>query len=153
MTARILVLNGPNLATLGLREQTVYGSATLADVEAAVRARASELRLEVRFEQSNHEGALIDVLEEERTRAVGCIINPGGLSHTSVALADALRAFGHPVIEVHLSNILAREQFRRTSLTAAAAAGVITGLRGDGYVLAVDALARMLDAVQDRQQR
>jgi 3-dehydroquinate dehydratase-2 len=141
---RILVLNGPNLASLGRRDPQLYGSATLADIEARLRRRAAELGVELRCEQSNHEGVLIDLLEAERESAEGCIINPGGLSHVSVALADALRTFGRPVIEVHLSNIHAREPFRRTSLTAEAALGVITGLGADGYGLALDALARLL---------
>ena len=141
---RILLLNGPNLASLGEREPEVYGSVTLAAIEAAVRARAETLGLDVRCEQTNHEGAMVDLIEAERGRSAGCIINPGGLTHTSVVLADALRGFGGPVIEVHLSNILAREPFRRVSLSAEAAAGVITGLGLHGYVLAVEGLAKLI---------
>jgi 3-dehydroquinate dehydratase-2 len=143
---RILVLNGPNLGTLGSREPEIYGSDTLADIEAALRRRAAELEVDIRLEQSNHEGVLVDLLEEERAKADGCIINPGGLSHTSVVLADALRAFAHPVVEVHLSNIFAREPVRRVSLCAEAAVAVISGLGPRGYMLAMDGLVGMLAA-------
>jgi 3-dehydroquinate dehydratase-2 len=141
---RILLLNGPNLGSLGQREPDVYGSATLTDIEAAVTRRAAELGVEVVCLQSNHEGVLVDALESERGSADGCIINPGGLSHTSVVLADALRAFGKPVIEVHLSNIFAREQYRRTSVSAEAVAAVIAGLGARGYIVALDSLVTML---------
>jgi 3-dehydroquinate dehydratase II len=143
--SRILLLNGPNLASLGEREPDVYGSVTLVEIESAVRDRATSLGLEVRCEQSNHEGVLVDLLEEERGRSAGCIVNPGGLTHTSVVLADALRGFGAPVVEVHLSNILAREPFRRISLSAEAAVAVIAGLGVAGYVLAVEGLAKLID--------
>ncbi len=141
---RVLVLNGPNLGSLGCRDPHLYGSETLAEVERRLCDRAAELGVELRCEQSNHEGVLIDLLEAERETADGCIINPGGLSHVSIALADALRTFARPVIEVHLSNIHAREQYRHTSLTAEAARGVIAGLGADGYRLALEALTRLL---------
>ena len=141
---RVVVLSGPNLGTLGEREPEIYGSATLADIEVALRRRAEAAGVDLRVEQSNHEGVLVDILEQERHGADGCLINPGGLAHTSVVLADALRAFGHPVIEVHLSNIHAREPFRRVSLCAEAATGVVTGLGPWGYVLGFDALVRIL---------
>ena len=141
---RILVLNGPNLGSLGRRDPHLYGTRTLPDIVAQLHDRAAELGVELRCEQSNHEGTLIDLLEAEHDRSRGCIINPGGLSHVSVALADALRTFGHPVIEVHLSNIHAREPYRHTSMTAEAARGVIAGLGADGYRLALEALARLL---------
>jgi 3-dehydroquinate dehydratase-2 len=144
---RILVLNGPNLATLGTRQPELYGSASLADIEAALMRRATTLDVELRFEQSNHEGELVDLLESERERADGCLLNPGGLAHTSVVLADAVRAFGRPVIEVHLSNIYAREPYRRISLCSEAARGVVSGLGPWGYVLGLDALARMLSGM------
>jgi 3-dehydroquinate dehydratase-2 len=141
---RILVLNGPNLGTLGTREPKLYGTATLGDIEAAVRERAAELGVILRLAQSNHEGELIDILEAERSRADGCIINPGGLSHVSIVLADALRVFSRPVIEVHITNIYAREPERRVSRTAEAATAVITGFGPDGYVLALEGIARLL---------
>ena len=142
---KILLLNGPNLASLGEREPDVYGSVTLAEIEGAVRSRAAALGLEVRCEQTNHEGAMVDLLEAERGRSDGCIVNPGGLTHTSVVLADALRGFDGPVVEVHLSNILAREPFRRVSFSAEAAVAVISGLGVHGYVLAVEGLAKLIE--------
>jgi 3-dehydroquinate dehydratase-2 len=142
---QILLLNGPNLASLGERERDVYGSVTLAEIETAVTERAAALGLEVRCEQTNHEGAMVDLLEAERGVSAGCVVNPGGLTHTSVVLADALRAFGAPVIEVHLSNILAREPYRRVSLSGEAAVAVISGLGLHGYVLAVEGLAKLLE--------
>lgn len=151
---RILMLNGPNLSTLGERQTEVYGTTTLAEIEAAMQRRAGRLGLELRTAQSNHEGELVDILESERPRAAGCVINPGGLAHTSVVLADAIRAFGHPVVEVHLSNIHAREPYRRVSLCAEAATASVSGLGAWGYVLALDALARILSGVtfnQDEQ--
>ncbi|MBV8527197.1 MAG: 3-dehydroquinate dehydratase [Candidatus Dormibacteraeota bacterium] len=141
---RILVLNGPNLGSLGTREPKLYGTVTLSDIESLVRERAAELGVILRLAHSNHEGELIDILEAERARADGCVVNPGGLSHTSIALTDALRAFGRPVIEVHITNVFAREPERRVLLTAAACAGVITGLGVRGYVLALDAIMGML---------
>jgi 3-dehydroquinate dehydratase-2 len=146
---RILLLNGPNLASLGEREPDVYGSVTLAQIEGAVRERAASLGLEVRCEQTNHEGAMVDLLEAERGRSAGCIVNPGGLTHTSVVLADALRGFDGPVVEVHLSNILAREPLRRVSLSAEAAVAVISGLGVHGYVLAVEGLAKLIQNPPD----
>ncbi|TMD00934.1 MAG: 3-dehydroquinate dehydratase [Chloroflexi bacterium] len=145
MSSRVLVLNGPNLGSLGRREREVYGDATLGEIEAMVRERAAGLGLEVRFEQSNHEGGLIDILEEERDRSAACIVNGGALTHTSVALVDALRGFPGPVVEVHLSNIHAREPYRQVSLTASAAQGIIAGLGPHGYLLALDAVARLLE--------
>lgn len=148
----VLVLNGPNLQSLGRRETDLYGEATLAEIEELIRRRAQDLGVSVCFEQSNHEGTLVDLLEAGRDSADACIINPGGLSHTSVVLADALRAFGKPVVEVHLSNILRREHYRRLSLTAAAAAGVIAGLGAEGYVLALEAVVQMLrEATNDQR--
>jgi 3-dehydroquinate dehydratase II len=144
MNKTIHVLNGPNLNLLGVREPAVYGRETLADVQAACEAAAAGLGLVVRFAQSNHEGQLIDWVHEARTAAVGIVINPGGLTHTSVSLMDALAASELPVIEVHLSNIHRRESFRHLSYVSRVAAGVICGLGPHGYVLALEAMARLV---------
>jgi 3-dehydroquinate dehydratase-2 len=141
---RVLVLNGPNLGSLGRREMALYGTASLADVERTLAERAAELGVELRCEQTNHEGGMIDLLEEEAGRAHGVVMNPGALSHTSVALLDAVRTFPGPVIEVHISNIHAREPFRARTLSGAGARGVITGLGVPGYVLALEALVRLI---------
>ena len=140
----IYVLNGPNLNLLGEREPEVYGRMTLAEIGRAVKARAKTHGLEVIFRQSNHEGDLVDWIQEARTRSAGVILNAGAYTHTSVALHDALRALDRPLIEVHLSNPYAREPFRRRSYVSPVASGVICGLRETGYLLAVDALASLL---------
>ena len=144
MTTRVLVLNGPNLGMVGRREPHIYGTRSLDDVMAELRERAPALGVELRCEQSNHEGRLVDILEEEHDSSAGAVVNFGALSHTSIALADALRFFAKPVIEVHISNIHAREEFRHRSLTAAVSTGIIAGLGVDGYALALAALARLL---------
>ena len=136
----ILVLHGPNLNLLGTREPTIYGSTTLADIEAMVRASASELGVVVEFEQSNHEGALVDVVQGLRQRCDAAIVNLGGYTHTSVALRDAFLASPIRFIEVHLTNLFAREEVRHRSMTADLAIGVITGLGPQGYLLALQAL-------------
>ncbi|HRJ61305.1 MAG TPA: type II 3-dehydroquinate dehydratase [Azospirillaceae bacterium] len=141
----ILIVNGPNLNMLGLREPHIYGATTLDDIEAACQERAEELRLGLDFRQSNHEGELIGWIQEARTDHDGIIINAGGYTHTSVAIRDALAATDLPVIEVHLSNIFAREPFRHHSYISAVARGVICGLGAQGYLLAMDALARIID--------
>ncbi|HSP65484.1 MAG TPA: type II 3-dehydroquinate dehydratase [Candidatus Deferrimicrobium sp.] len=140
---RILVLNGPNLGTIGRRQPEIYGNVSLAEIHDRLRREAQALGIDLRWELSNHEGALIDLIEEETDVADAIVINPGGLAHTSVVLADALRAFGRPVVEVHLSNILSREEYRRTSHVAAAAAAVITGAGADGYVMGLQVAARL----------
>ena len=140
----ILVLNGPNLNLLGLREPEIYGHETLADIEESCLEQAAELGLSVDFRQSNHEGQLVDWIQEARENADGIILNAGAYTHTSVAILDALNAAALPVIEVHLSNIYRREEFRHHSYVSRAARGVICGLGGHGYELALMALARLL---------
>lgn len=138
---KVLVLNGPNLDVLHRRDPTVYGGASLADIERALTTLGGELGVTVVCVQTNHEGVLIDQLNDLDGDVVGVILNPGGYTHTSVALMDSVGAATVPVIEVHLSNIDAREELRRTSLVGRAAAGRIMGLGVDGYRLALRALA------------
>ena len=137
---RVLLINGPNLNTLGQREPEVYGRVTLREIEAKVAERAQALGVELRTFQSNHEGAIIDYLQQEAPAADGIIINPGALTHYSLALRDALAATGKPAVEVHLSNIYGREPFRRRSVTADVCRGVVAGLGWSGYVAALEAL-------------
>ncbi len=137
----ILVINGPNLNMLGQREPEVYGTTTLADIEAKLRERAKQLDTAVEFFQSNAEGAIIDYLQANAKSASGVILNAGALTHTSIALRDCLAAVSAPVVEVHISNIYAREEFRHTSLTAPVVRGIISGLGWQGYLLALDYLA------------
>ncbi|HSD34311.1 MAG TPA: type II 3-dehydroquinate dehydratase [Alphaproteobacteria bacterium] len=140
----ILVLNGPNLNLLGTREPEVYGRDTLKEIEAECRRHAKARGLAVDFRQSNHEGELVGWVQEARGRAAGIIVNAAGYTTTSVALLDALLAVGLPVIEVHLSNIFRREAFRQHSLVSLAAKGVVCGLGKIGYLVALDAFARLL---------
>ena len=150
MPNTVYVLNGPNLDLLGTREPEIYGRATLGDVEKLCRVRAERHGLAVEFRQSNHEGVIIDWIHEARAKAAaGLIINPAGYTHTSVAILDALLAMQAPVIEVHISNIHAREPFRRRSYVSQAARAVICGFGIDGYALALSGLAAMIGA-QDR---
>jgi 3-dehydroquinate dehydratase-2 len=142
----IYVLNGPNLNLLGQREPQLYGSATLRDIETCLRSRAAVLGLAIDFRQSNHEGELIDWVHEARQKASGIIVNAAGLTHTSVALLDALLAADVPIIEVHLTNIYRREAFRHHSYVSRAATGIICGLGAKGYELALDALAEHLQS-------
>jgi 3-dehydroquinate dehydratase II len=141
----IAILNGPSLNLLGEREPHIYGTTTLADIEQLCRERAEAQNLDVLFfRQSNHEGQIIDWVQEARGRAGGLMINPAGFTSTSIAILDALKTFGGPIIEVHLSNIHQRESYRHHSYVSYAATGVIMGLGAQGYVRAVDALAVML---------
>jgi 3-dehydroquinate dehydratase-2 len=137
-------LNGPNLNLLGTREPEVYGHVTLAEIEDACRVRASELGLELDCRQSNHEGSLLDWIQEAGGTHDAIVLNPGAYSHTSVAIPDALKAVGLPVVELHLSNIHKREPFRQKSYVSAVAEGVICGFGAQGYVLALEAVARLL---------
>ena len=145
MPANILVLNGPNLNLLGLREPAVYGHETLADVNAAIQARADELGAEVECRQSNHEGELVTWIQQARGEKTAIIINAGAYSHTSIAIPDALRAAEVPVYEVHLSNIYQRESFRHHSYISDLATGVICGLGLDGYLYALNSAAKLSD--------
>ena len=138
----ILVIHGPNLNLLGRREPEVYGTQTLADIDSALEATAKEQGVEIDCYQSNHEGELIDRIQESMGVASGILINPGGFTHTSVALRDALAATDLPIVEVHLSNVYAREEFRHGSFVSAIALGVVSGLGADGYRFGLEALAR-----------
>ncbi|HSS62760.1 MAG TPA: type II 3-dehydroquinate dehydratase [Candidatus Limnocylindrales bacterium] len=141
MTKRVLVVNGPNLNLLGRREPEIYGTRSLADLEAFVKAKATALGIEVSLFQSNDEGEIIDFLQQNGPGSLGIVINPAALSHYSLALYDCLQALALPVVEVHLSNIHAREEFRSRSVTARAARGVITGLGFVGYEMALEYLS------------
>ena len=145
----VFVLNGPNLNLLGVRDPSVYGHDTLGDIEERCAARAGALDLEIDFRQTNHEGQLVDWIQEARETAEGIILNAGALTHTSVAVLDALFAAGLPVIEVHLSNIFRRESFRHHSYVSLAATGVICGLGAKGYELALDAIASLIEGESD----
>lgn len=143
-TKPVYVLNGPNLNMLGLREPEIYGRETLADVEAAVRRHAGTLGLSIEFRQSNHEGDLVTWIQEARDKASGILLNAGALTHTSVAILDALNAAELPAIEVHLSNVFRREAFRHHSYVSLGAVGVICGFGPASYILSLDGLHRIL---------
>ena len=144
MALKILILNGPNLNLLGLREPHIYGHETLDDVKKLCENTARELTLEMDFRQSNHEGELVDWIQEARRSFDAIIINPAAYTHTSVAIHDALQAFEKPIIEVHLSNIHKREEFRHKSYVSLVAQGVICGLGVQGYELAIRSVSRLL---------
>lgn len=144
MAHQIHIINGPNLNLLGTREPEIYGTTSLADIEAMCAARADANGLKAVCFQSNDEGELVNIIQAARTEAAGLIINAGAYSHTSVAILDALQAVEVPIMEVHLSNIFAREEFRHHSYISAIAAGVICGLGPQGYEMAIDALAARL---------
>ncbi|MGQ9367358.1 type II 3-dehydroquinate dehydratase [Azospirillum sp. ST 5-10] len=143
--ASILVLNGPNLNMLGMREPHIYGATTLDDLETICQEHAEPLGLSVDFRQSNHEGELVSWIQEARTDHDGIVINAGAYTHTSIAILDALSAAERPVVEVHLSNIFKRESFRHHSYISAVAQGVICGFGPHGYRMALDAMAQILD--------
>ena len=147
---RALILNGPNLNMLGVREPSVYGRDTLDDIAKQCEKRAVDVGLAVDFRQSNHEGELVTWIQQARAEAAGIIINPGAYGHTSIALLDALLIAELPVIEVHLSNIFRREEFRHHTYVSQAASGVICGLGAQGYLLALEALATLLKNKKDR---
>jgi 3-dehydroquinate dehydratase II len=146
MTATVFVLNGPNLNLLGAREPHIYGTTTLAEVEAACRKLCAELDLVCEFRQTNHEGVLVDWIQEARQRDAAVVINPAGLSFHSVPVLDALSMIGQPVIEVHISNIHRRDAAHRDSMMSLAATGVICGLGPFGYELALRAVAQRMRA-------
>lgn len=152
MAKTVYVLNGPNLNLLGRREPKIYGRATLKDVETLCRKTATAHKLAVEFRQSNHEGQLVDWIQEaEAKKAVGIVLNPGGYTHTSVAIHDAIKAVSVPVIEIHVSNIHAREGFRHTSYVSPVAKAMISGFGVNGYALAITGLAGLVGAKSKRQ--
>ena len=143
---RVLVVHGPNLNLLGTREPDVYGAVTLEEIDRALTLQARDAGAEVVFCQSNHEGVIIDQIQQEREAVHGILINPGGFTHTSVAVRDALSAVDLPVVEVHLSNIYARESFRSHSLVSAIALGVVSGFGASSYALGLTALLDHLES-------
>jgi 3-dehydroquinate dehydratase II len=147
MSARLMILNGPNLNLLGVREPHIYGSTTLAAIEASCASFAKYIGASLIFEQSNHEGRLVDLIQSARQSSDTIIINPAGYSFTSIAIYDALKAFDGPIIEVHISNIHARDELHRHSKLSSAVKGVICGLGPYGYIVAMQAAARMLEVL------
>lgn len=152
MTHQILILNGPNLNLLGTREPEVYGADTLADILDDLDKHAAERDTQLRHVQSNHEGALVDALHDARDWASGVVFNPGAFTHYSLALRDAISATELPVIETHLSNVHAREEFRHRSVLAGVCLGVVAGFGRDSYFVALDALLRHLERSRHRKR-
>ncbi|MCI5045893.1 MAG: type II 3-dehydroquinate dehydratase [Aquisalinus sp.] len=150
-TPVIFILNGPNLNLLGVREPAVYGHDTLEQIEQRCASRAGKLKVEIDFRQTNTEGELIDWVHEANSQAQALILNAAGYSHTSVALHDALKACSIPKIELHISNIHAREAFRHKSMVSPVVTGLICGFGTDGYVMALDAAARLIEKSQKNQ--
>ena len=146
---KILVLHGPNLNLLGTREPDVYGNMTLSEIDQHLVTLGRELGVEVRSTQSNHEGTLIDALQDARTWADGVVFNPGGYTHTSIALRDAIVSIGIPVVEVHLSNVYARDKFRQKSIISAVCKGRITGFGWHSYTLGLRAIVDSLQPIDD----
>jgi len=149
MASRIMVLNGPNLNLLGVREPHIYGTTTLAAIEASCREFAAATGLSLTFHQSNHEGELIDLVQSARQSADAIVINPAAFSFTSIALLDALKAFDGPIVEVHISNIHARDELHRHSIISSAARAVICGAGPYGYILGLQAAAQFLNALPE----
>jgi 3-dehydroquinate dehydratase-2 len=145
LSATILVINGPNLNNLGKRDSSLYGTKTLADIEGDISALASQLEVDVKFFQSNHEGSIVDFIQESSASADGVIINAGALTQVGYSILDALLDSGLPFIEVHLSNIHAREKFRQESVFAAKAIGQMAGFGPSGYIYALDHLTSLID--------
>lgn len=153
MTDTIFVLNGPNLNLLGQREPRLYGTQTLAEINSTLEQRAKVLKLRLDIRQSNHEGVLVDWLNEALAKASAVIINAGAYAHSSIALRDAVAALSVPVIEVHMTNVYAREHFRRQSMIAQVARGSIVGLGALGYVVALDAAAHLCKGAGGRESK
>jgi 3-dehydroquinate dehydratase-2 len=145
MAKKILILNGPNLNLLGIREPAIYGTQTLKDIEGNCKTKAAELGFEIVFKQSNSEGALVDAIQEASADMAGIIINAGAYTHTSIAIHDALRSFKAPIIELHLSNIHGREDFRKKSYIALVATGIICGFGAKGYEYSIEAIADLVN--------
>ena len=149
MPARLMILNGPNLNLLGVREPHIYGSTTLAAIEASCREFAQWLDIALEFHQSNHEGVLVDWIQSAREKADGIIMNPAGYSFNSIAILDALKAFEGPIIEVHISNIHARDKLHRHSIISSVAKAVICGLGPYGYIVAMQAALQSLGSLPE----
>src|SRR5580692_10512569 len=152
MSRLVYVLNGPNLNLLGKRQPHIYGHETLADVEEACRTLAADLNLQIRFLQSNREYEIVEWIHEARDVAGGIVINPAAFTHTSVAILDALNTFDHPVIEVHISNVHKREEFRHKSFVSLRADGVIAGCGTQGYLFGLRRVAALMDAAAAKQK-